>query len=91
MRYFALLNFEHLMWVALPTVIFIIVFGIALGFRYFRTDGSQAREKRIIYRYPEDIEDRNAPFPLVMLLILVGTVLWSFFYILAHGLLGVRI
>ncbi|KPJ78032.1 MAG: hypothetical protein AMJ54_05560 [Deltaproteobacteria bacterium SG8_13] len=91
MRYFTLLNFEHLMWVALPTVIFIIVFGIALGFMVFRTEDSEARKQRVIYRYPEDIEDRNAPFPLAMLLIFAGTIIWSFFYILVHGLMGVKI
>ena len=91
MRYFAFLNFEHLMWVALPTVIFIILFGIALGFMYIRTEDSELRKKRIIYRYPDDIEDRNAPYPLAMLLILVGTIIWSFFYILGTGLLEVKI
>lgn len=73
------------------TAIFIIVFGIALGYRYFQTKDAEERKKRIIYKYPADIEDRDAPFPLVMLLIIVGTVIWSFFYILLHGLLGVKI
>ena len=73
------------------TLIFMIVFGIGLGFSYFRSKNSEERKERIINRYPEGIEDKNAPFPLAMLLIIVGTVIWWFFYILLHGLLGVKI
>ena len=73
------------------TLIFMIVFGIGLGFYYFRTKNSEERKGRIINRYAEGIEDKNEPFPLVMILIIVGTVTWWFFYILLHGLLGVKI
>ena len=37
------------------------------------------------------IEDRQAPFPLALLLIIAGTVVWAFFYILVIGLWGVKI
>ena len=48
-------------------------------------------KRKIFYRYPEEIEDKNAPFPLVMILIVAGTVIWAFFYILMHGVLEVQI
>jgi hypothetical protein len=47
--------------------------------------------RKVIERYPGGIEGRNAPFPLVLILIILGTVLWAYFYILVTGLLGVKI
>jgi hypothetical protein len=91
MRFFKLLNFQHLMLVVLPTLVFIIVFALALGFRYFKHPDSERRQKDILYKYPEGIEDRNAPFPIAMALIVMGVVIWAFFYILMNGLLGVKI
>jgi hypothetical protein len=91
MRFFQLLNFQHLMLAVFPTLIFIVLLGLALGYSHFRRPDSEERKRRIIYRYPDNIEDRNAPFPLVMTLIVAGVVAWAFFYILLHGLLGVKI
>lgn len=91
MRFFELLNFQHLMLALLPTLVFILVFALALGFRHFKREHDEDRKNRILYRYPEGIEDREAPFPLAMTLIIAGTVIWAFFYILLHGLLGVTI
>ena len=91
MRYFKLLNFQHLMLVVFPTLIFIVVFALALGFRYFKHPDSERRNKEILYQYPDGIEDKNAPFPIIMTLIIGGVVIWAFFYILMNGLLGVKI
>jgi ABC-type methionine transport system permease subunit len=91
MRFYALLNFQNLMMALFSTAIFIIVFGIALGYKHFYTKDAEKRKNQIIYKYPAGIEDRNAPFPIFMLLIIVGAVIWAFFYILMHGLLGVKI
>jgi hypothetical protein len=91
MRFYELLNFQHLMLALFPTLLFIIVFALALGFSHFRRVGDEAREKQILYRYPEGIEDRDAPFPLAMVLIVAGTVVWAFCYILLSGVLGVKI
>ncbi|MDX9788292.1 MAG: hypothetical protein RBT11_16050 [Desulfobacterales bacterium] len=91
MRFFELLNFQHLVLALLPTLLFILVFALALRFGHFKGEKDEDRKNRILYRYPEGIEDRAAPFPLAMILIIAGTVLWAFFYILLHGLLGVKI
>ncbi|MBW2367726.1 MAG: hypothetical protein JRH15_07560 [Deltaproteobacteria bacterium] len=91
MRFFELLNFQHLMLAVIPTLIFIVVFALALDFTIIKRKDSQDRKRTIVYRYPEGIEDKDAPFPLAMTLIIVGTVLWAFFYILMTGLLGVKI
>jgi hypothetical protein len=68
-----------------------VIFGLALSFSHLQSKDSEERKKKIIYRFPEKIEDRNAPFPLSMLLIIAGTIIWVFFYILGTGLLGVKI
>jgi len=67
------------------------MFGLALAFSHLKSDDAEERKKKIIYRFPEGIEDRNAPFPLFMTLTIAGSVIWLFFYILMHGVLGVKI
>lgn len=91
MRYYELLNFQHIMIWFFPTLAFIILLGLFLGKNYFFTRQSERRMTEISYRFPEGIEDRNAPFPLAMALVIVGAVLWGFFYILFIGLSGVKI
>lgn len=91
MRYFALLNFQHIMLYLFPTLTFILLFGIGLAYSHFKSKDAPEATRRIIHTYPEGIEERNAPFPLVLTLILAGTLLWAFFYILGHGLWEVKI
>jgi hypothetical protein len=91
MRFYELLNFQHIMLYIFPTLLFILVFALALKYSHFKADNSEERKRTILYKYPEGIEDKNAPFPLAMTLIIVGTILWAFFYILMTGLLGVKI
>jgi hypothetical protein len=91
MRHFNLLNFQHIILYVFPTLIFLVMFGLALAFSHLKSDDAEERKKKIIYRFPEEIEDRDAPFPLFMTLTIAGTVLWVFFYILGTGWLGVKI
>jgi hypothetical protein len=91
MRYFHLLNFQHVILYVFPTLIFIVLFGLGLAFSHLKSDDAQERKKKIIYRFPEGIEDRNAPFPLFMTLTIAGTIIWVLLYILGTGLLGVKI
>ena len=91
MRFFNLMNLRDVILYLFPTLVFILIFGAFLGYTHIRGKDSEERMNRIENRFPEGIEDRNAPFPLGMTLTIVGTVLWAFFYILGHGLLGVKI
>ncbi len=91
MRFFELLNLQHVIAYVFPALLFMLVFWAALAGSHFHTRRSEARKAEITHRFPAGIEDRNAPFPLVMILIIGGTVAWMFFYILLHGLLGVKI
>ena len=91
MRFFALLNFQHVILYVFPTLIFIIMFGLALAKSYFKRADSVERLITVHGRYPDDIEDKNAPFPIALTLIIIGTVVWAVLYILFNGLMGVQI
>ncbi len=91
MRFFELVNLQDMVLYFFPAVLAILVLGIALGYVHFRTARSEERMRRSYYTFPEDIEDRQAPFPLSLILIIAGTVVWAFFYILVIGLWGVKI
>ena len=91
MRFFELLNFQNVAGFFFPTITFMLVFWAGLSFMHFRGPGAQERKPEILHRFAEGIEDRNEPFPLVMMLIIAGTVVWAFFYILMYGVSGVKI
>ena len=91
MRFFALLNFQHVILYVFPALIFVIIFGLALAKSYFKSANSGDRLINVHGRYPDDIEDKHAPFPVALTLIIVGTVVWAVLYILFTGLMGVKI
>jgi hypothetical protein len=91
MRYFELLGIQHFVMYLFPTLAFIALFVIGLGFYHFHRKDSAERERRIIEQYPGGIQGRNAPFPIVLYLIIAGTVIWVLAYILLIGGLGVKI
>jgi uncharacterized membrane protein YidH (DUF202 family) len=91
MRLFALLNFQHVMAYLFAALLFMILFGVGLAYSHLHTRDAQQRMSEVVHRYREGLQSRNAPFPLAMILIIAGTVIWGFFYILMHGLLGVKI
>ena len=91
MRFFTLLNFQHIILYVFPTLVFIVLLGLALGYSHFRGENSEERKKAILYLFPDGIEDRNAPFPIVLILTLIGTLIWAFFYILMIGVWEVKI
>ena len=91
MRFFELLNIQHFVLYLFPAVAFCIIFAVGLAITYFKGKDSADREKRIIERFPGGIEGRNAPFPLVLIIIIAGTVVWSLAYIVLIGVLGVKI
>lgn len=91
MRYFEVLNIEHFVTYLFPALVFIVIFAVGLGYAYVRRTGAEERVTRIIESYPGGIEGRNAPFPLVVSLIIAGTVVWGLLYIILTGVWGVKI
>jgi hypothetical protein len=69
-----------------------VLFTVGLAYIHIHRKDSEERKKRIVEAYPGGIEGRNAPFPLVLYLIIGGTVLWSLYYIVVFiGFSGVKI
>jgi hypothetical protein len=91
MRYFYLLGVQHFVMYLFPALATIVLFIIGLGFYYINRKDAKQRETRIIEEYPGGIQGRNAPFPLILILILVGTIVWGLAYIILIGTLGVKI
>jgi hypothetical protein len=91
MRYFQLLGIQHFVLYLLPALASIVMFIIGLGFYYMNRKGARERETRIIEEFPGGIQGRNAPFPMVLVLTLVGTIIWGLAYIILIGVLGVKI
>jgi hypothetical protein len=91
MHFFELRDIQHFISYLFPALLTVLVFGAALAYSHFRRRDSEERKRRVYYKFPGDIEDREAPFPLVLILIIAGILIWAFSYILGIGLLGVKI
>ena len=91
MHYFELRNFQHFILYLLPSLLFVVLFAIGLGYMHFRDKHSDEKMNKVVHTYVGGIEERNAPFPVILMLILAGTILWGFLYIILYGVLEVRI
>ena len=91
MHFFDLKNFQDFISYLFPGLASLLLFTLALGFYYFRNKDSEVRKRQIIERFVGGIEGRNAPFPLALLLIIVGTIVWLLLYIVLTGILGRKI
>ncbi|MEJ2155117.1 MAG: cbb3-type cytochrome c oxidase N-terminal domain-containing protein [Desulfobacteraceae bacterium] len=91
MQYFGLRNFQHFVLYLFPTLLFIVVFGIGLSRMHFKQKDAEEKMNKTVHSYPGGIEERNGPFPLVLILILFGTIVWGFLYIIFYGVLEVRV
>jgi hypothetical protein len=91
MRYFEVLGIQHFFMYFFPAIATIVLFIIGLGFYHFQRKDSAERDSRVIERFPGGIEGRNAPFPILAYLIIIGTIVWVLAYILLIGGLEVKI
>ena len=91
MRFFALLNIEHLIMFVFPTIAFVFLLAMGLGFYHWRRQDAADRKTRIIERFPDGIEGRNAPFPMIVYLTIIGAVIWVLTYIVTIGIWEVKI
>ncbi|MGD9031258.1 MAG: hypothetical protein PVJ69_06505 [Desulfobacteraceae bacterium] len=91
MHFFELRNLQHFVLYLFPALISVFLIGAGFAFIHFRVKDLGEKEKQRHYTFLGEIEERNEPFPLVLILIIAGTILWAFFYILAIGLLEVKI
>jgi hypothetical protein len=91
MRIFEAWNTQHILLYLLPALVFVVLFAAGLGFAHIRRRDAEERLTRIVEEYPGGITGRNAPFPLLLMLIIAGTLLWGLLYIVITGTWGVRI
>jgi len=91
MRYFELLGFQHTVLALIPATILVVLFYIALSRTHFIGKNSEQRKTTSVHVYSDELESRNSPFPLILILIIAGFLIWAFFYTLGTGLLGVKI
>lgn len=91
MHYFELRNIQHFVLYLLPAVLGVLIFAIGLARIHFRHEDDDARMQHVHTTYAGGIEERNAPFPLVLILIIGGTIVWGILYIIFYGVLGVKI
>jgi hypothetical protein len=91
MHYFTLRDIQHFILYFFPAFITVFLIGIGLAFTHFRTRRSEENKDKILHEYNEGIQDKNSPFPLILILVIAGTVIWAFFYILVTGLMEVKI
>ena len=91
MRYFELRNIQHFAAYLFPACICLFVFAAGLAFSHFKTKRSEQTSGKAYHTFVDGIEDREGPFPLVLILTILGTVLWALMYILAIGFVGVKI
>jgi hypothetical protein len=91
MHYFELRNIQHFLCYLFPAFVSVFLIAAALAYSHFRTRGSDEDKKGFYHAYPDGIVDEKGPFPLVLILVIAGTIIWAFFYILFIGLLEVKI
>ncbi len=85
MRFFELLNTQHVIVLIIVAVIFLILFGVALAFIPNSGPISRVLNIKAIQHFADGIEKAEGPFPLIITLIIGGTILWALFYILYYG------
>ena len=91
MHFFVLRDIHHFILYLLPAVLGVLIFAIGLARIHFRREDDDVRMQEVHTTYVGGIEERNAPFPLVLILIIGGAVVWGMLYIIFYGVLGVKI
>lgn len=85
MRFFALLNFQHVAALIIIGIIFLILFTVGLGLIPMSGARSKAFHVKAVQSFADGIQKGNGPFPLIIALLIAGTILWAVFYILYYG------
>lgn len=85
MRFFEILNAQHVAALIIIAIIFLILFGVALAFIPSSGSINKVFNIKAIQHFADNIEKAEGPFPLIITLLIAGTILWALFYILFYG------
>lgn len=85
MRFFALLNFQHVAALIIIAIIFLILFTVGLALIPMSGPRRKAFDVKAVQFFADGIQKGNGPFPLIIALLIAGTILWAVFYILYYG------
>jgi hypothetical protein len=85
MRFFELLHTQQVAALIIIAVIFLILFGVTLWVLPMSGPRARALTIKPIQQFADGIEKGDGPFPLILALIIAGTILWALFYILFYG------
>jgi hypothetical protein len=86
MRFFELLNTQQVLALTILAVIFAILFGVTLWVLPMSGPKARVSNIKVVQQFADSIEKADGPFPMIMALIIGGTVLWVLYYILFYGL-----
>ena len=90
MRFFELLALQHVVALVLTPLIFLVLFYLGLGYRATLAPRNDSGEEELQH-FNDGIAKANRPYPLIITLVILGTFLWAFFYILFYGISEVRL
>lgn len=85
MRFFELLNLQHVAALVIVTLVFLILFGVTLSVMPMSGSRTRVLNIKAIQRFADGIEKGDGPFPLIISLVIGGTILWALFYILFYS------
>ncbi|MCG8332887.1 MAG: hypothetical protein MJE63_00090 [Proteobacteria bacterium] len=90
MRFFEIVNLQHALGSLLVPLIFMVLFGVGLSLMPL-VNSKDKKPSKELHQFNDDISEGDNPFPMVMALIIIGTVVWALFYILYYGFSEVTI
>ncbi len=91
MRFFELLNLQHVAGSILVPLIFMLIFAVGLSCMPLINSKDKKAEGKVIQSFNDNIGKAEGPFPLIIALIIAGTIFWGIFYILYYGYSEVNI
>lgn len=86
MRFFELLNFQHMMASLLIPLIFMVLFSVGVLLLPLVSSNGKKEVSQETHTFNDNISEGDGPFPMIVALIITGTVLWAVFYTVWYGL-----
>ena len=85
MRFFSVLDFQYALLIIFLGLIFFILTYIAFGGYVLPTSKGRKEE---IEEYPEGIQTKNGPLPLLLFFIYLSFFIWAIGYVVVIGIRG---